>query len=60
MNAGKVCKTCKFCVPVTDESGYCHRLPPAYIPMSLSYPTPASAWPPVSLKEGWCGEFLPR
>lgn len=45
------CRTCRYCIPISAEDGYCHRLPPTLIP-------PASAgWPPVSLALGYCGEY---
>jgi hypothetical protein len=46
----KSCKTCIFCIKVDKESGFCRRNPPAVMPNH------SSAFPPVRLKDFWCGE----
>jgi len=59
------CRTCRYCAPVTDETGYCHRGPPTLVPPEpppLAPPLlpkhfPSSSWAPVSLAQGWCGEY---
>jgi hypothetical protein len=38
-------------------TGYCRRYPPHYFP---NIPVAISAWPEVSGKKGWCGEFIPK
>jgi hypothetical protein len=49
------CKDCRWCDPVSDADGFCHRWPAVFIEAPLK-----SGWPPVSLERGWCGEFLKR
>jgi hypothetical protein len=48
--ATKTCKTCAFCVKVDKVSGFCRRFPPAVMPDT------SSCFPPVRLKDFWCGE----
>ncbi len=47
------CRTCKYAAHDEGdaETGWCHRPPPSFIPPA------SSAWPPVSLDRGWCGEY---
>lgn len=37
-------------------TGICRRYPPALFPGIVS----TSAWPEVSARTGWCGEFTPE
>jgi hypothetical protein len=50
MPAAKSCKSCIWCVKVDKESGFCRRYPPAVMPDT------SSCFPPVRLKDFWCGE----
>lgn len=45
----KRCRSCRFCVIVSDDTGICHGGPPGV-------PEPdMGVWPPVHLDRGWCG-----
>jgi hypothetical protein len=48
--APKTCKTCTFCVKVDKISGVCRRNPPQLLDNG------SSCFPPVRLKDFWCGE----
>jgi hypothetical protein len=50
MPAAKSCKSCIWCVKVDKVSGFCRRYPPAVMPDT------SSCFPPVRLKDFWCGE----
>jgi hypothetical protein len=50
VSSPKSCKTCTFCIKVDKESGFCRRNPPSV------FPDGRSMFPPVRLKDFWCGE----
>jgi len=58
--ADKLCETCAAWDNFNDESGWCRRHVPVFIPNLDSNYDNRGGWWPITSDTDWCCEWLPK